>query len=371
MKNIYTLTFHNALNYGAMLQCYALSKFINNQKDMHCEVLDYLRSNWEKAWSIYWVHSTDLRDILRNIYNLLRPTYIRDKKKKNKIFSKFMSDYLPLTSVTCDSSDVSGKHPIGDCYIVGSDQVWNLNLRYDLSFFLNFINGSENTKKIAYAASIADSWTEEQAIELKPYLEDFDLIAIREKEQKELVQSVVSNQDVKVVCDPVFLLDQNQWNQIAAEPSIKEPYMLCYFLGVSDDTVKAVKRIREVSGLKIVYINVNALDKLHSDYNIRTAGPREFIGLIANAKLVCTNSFHASAFSIIFRKNFCYIAKSFANSRVRDLQSYFGLNDRFITPDSLSSLTNDDLLVDYSKCDELGDRYIEDSKKLLLDAIYD
>ena len=68
------------------------------------------------------------------------------------------------------------------------------------------------------------------------------------------------------------------------------------------------------------------------------ADPRQFVGLIANANFVITDSFHATVFSSIFRKQFLVFRRGFdkngtsMDSRLLDYTSHFGLESRFVDP---------------------------------------
>jgi hypothetical protein len=98
--------------------------------------------------------------------------------------------------------------------------------------------------------------------------------------------------------------------------------------------------------------------------------PQQFIGLIKNASYVCTNSFHCSAFSIIFRKNYFVAPKGFANARMESLQEMFGLNNRMFTQELIDGMTIEQMTVDYSKADEKFAPFKEKSLQYLNNALY-
>lgn len=366
---ILTLTTQYVNNFGALLQCYALSKFLNKQDNIECQVIQYYHEHSGDTWKIL-KKPKDFRDLIKMIYTLANLRLTHDILKKQKLMRKFVKDYIPITRQAYRTPEAIGANPpIADVYICGSDQIWNMRrpIRGRITYFLGFV--PEGKKRISYAASIADPWNEDNIKQITPYLQKFDAVSIREKGNLAQVKTIYP--DATVVIDPVFLLEREDWDKIKdTSKCIDEPYILCYFLSVTDQMVKTVERIRQLTGYKIVHLNINALDKFHSDVNVRAAGPRDFVGLISNASFVITNSFHCSAFSVIYRKNFVFCPKGNANERIINLQEAFGLGDVMMSKTKLDNLTMNDIKVDYSNCDQMGSGFLEYSKKFLLDNIY-
>lgn len=366
---ILTLTTQYVNNFGALLQCYALSKFLNNQKDTECQVIQYFHELSDDSWKIIR-KPNNIREFLKMAYTLANFRLTHDILKKQKLMRKFVKDFIPLTEKKYYSPEaINDDPPLADAYICGSDQIWNMRrpIRGRITYYLGFVPVGK--KRISYAASIADPWNADNIKQIEPYLKKFDAVSIREKGNLDQVRSIYPN--ATVVIDPVFLLERSEWDKIrSTEKCIEEPYILCYFLSVTEQMVKTVEKVRQLTGYKLVHLNINALDKFHSDVNIRVAGPRDFVGLISNASFVITNSFHCSAFSVIYRKDFIFCPKGNANERIVNLQEVFGLGDVMMSPAKLANLTKNDLPVDYSKCDELGKKFLNYSKDFLINNIY-
>jgi len=366
---VLTLTTQYVNNFGALLQCYALCKFINNQHDTECRVIQYYHEHSGDSWKII-KKPGGLRDVLKMVYTLFNVRLTYDLLSKQRKMRRFLKEYIPVTESQYYSLEsIKANPPIADAYVCGSDQIWNMirPIKGRLAYFLDFV--PEGKKRISYAASIADPWTEEHINQIASSLAKFDAVSIREKGNLEQVKSIYPN--ATVVIDPVFLLDRTDWDKIKnTEKCIEEPYILCYFLSVTEQMVKTVEKVRQLTGYKLVHLNINALDKFHSDVNIRAAGPRDFVGLISKASFVITNSFHCSAFSVIYRKDFIFCPKGNANERIVNLQEVFGLGNVMMSKEKLESLSKEDLSVDYSNCDKLGGEFLEYSKKFLLDNIY-
>lgn len=361
---ILTLTTQYANNMGALLQCYALSKYLNSMNNIECEVIQYLPNGYRRSWTSFH-KPRSFRDFIKLMYEAVRIDLQLVRRRKDKKVRNFISKYIPLTSNKYFRKDILAIPPQADAIIVGSDQIWNFKLRIDPTYFLDFT--TPGTKRISYAASIADDWKDEDAKYISPLLNQFDSVSIRERGNLECLNKVYEKGGT-VVCDPVFLLGKHQWDEIQITPKISGPYIFCYFLSVSDMAVEAVNRIRKLTGLKVVHLNLNTLDKFHSDVEIKDADPSEFIGLIANAQYVCTNSFHCSAFSIIYRRNLTFVPKHMANERLVQLEDIFGINVIF-NKDKLRTLSLADLKTNYDSA-EKGNAFIDYSKKFLKDSIY-
>lgn len=126
MKKIITATFFNEINYGAVLQAYALQRKLieisNNSVD--CKVLNYeyndnnkpakIRLSLKKGNLVY-IYSVIMEKIYHKEYELL--------KKK---FSYFVSNKIRKTDLYNTYNDVENNPPEADLYVVGSDQVWNV-----------------------------------------------------------------------------------------------------------------------------------------------------------------------------------------------------------------------------------------------------
>lgn len=117
-------------------------------------------------------------------------------------------------------------------------------------------------------------------------------------------------------------------------------------------------------------MNLNARDRFNSDYLYRAVSPQQFIGLIKNAAYICTNSFHCSAFSVIFRKKYFVAPKGFANARMESLQEMFGLDNRMFNQTMIDELSTDMMNVNYSRAEEQFVPYKENSFNFLKNALY-
>lgn len=180
-----------------------------------------------------------------------------------------------------------------DCFVAGSDQVWNPNFSGTTED--SFLTFAPEGKRIAYAASFGvDNIPGNLLKKYAGYLSGFSAISVREKQAVDMVKQLGCH--AEWVLDPTFLLPASRWKQIAIRPK-KEKYVLKYLLG--EEQADCDTFIENVFG-GVEVVDVKRLLRSRG----KTIGPEEFLGLIENAQMICTDSFHGSVFSTIFEKPF-------------------------------------------------------------------
>ncbi len=371
---IAVVTTSYANNYGALLQTYALQSFLNEELGEDAVALSYKPEWHKKSWRLF-NKPKNFKSFVLQVYRLVNFADTIKRKKEMHASKDFMMKKIKYSDKSYYSTqELQACRSDYDCLICGSDQIWNVSTMPGKKpyppFFLQFAADWYDIKKIAYAPSIADPIPEDAIPVVRAYINKLDAISVREINDVDNLQPL-TNKKVHHVLDPVFLLSAEKWNTIATEPKIKEKYILCYFLSYGDFAKDAVKKLKEFTGYKIVNININAYDKLNADINICDAGPEEFLGLIKNAEFILTNSFHCTAFSTIFRKNFFIVNIGHSTSRMKTLQAVLGIEDRFISKDWLQNGTKDTLNIDYSQIKVRSKKKIAESKAYLKDALYE
>jgi len=312
-------------SYGANLQAYALQNILISL-GYENKIIDYR----ERKYSIFTkinikVNKGSIATILSNMMMLLR--YHEHKTRFNK-FESFINDDLILTRSYDSYEELKSNPPVADVYLVGSDQVWRMTNEFRESFFLRF--GKSDIKRISYAASMGtyDLNTDEKLMFGK-LLGNLDKISVREKDASDFIKDNY-NIESEVHIDPVFLLDKDKWNEIAIDYNIDRKYILCYPLLFSPLLNESLKKLKQMTGYDVIVITPHSMEKVHGDIYIRNAGPKEFLGLIKNAQIVLTTSFHGTAFSIIFEKRF-YSFPVYNTSRIANILNLLELNDRQVS----------------------------------------
>lgn len=366
MLKIGIVTTHYALNYGAVLQAYALQKFLNNN-GYECEIIDYRPNKAVYGRSIYRKSNT-LKMLAVNMYTFFNSDIKRRHSEKVELFNDFIKKNIPLSNNKYYNEDDFKKLKEYDFFICGSDQIWNLNLMDDNIFFLPFKTLYPDSKFIAYAPSIAETLTANQMKEIGSRIGHFDYLSIRELESEKALSAIIDRK-ITTVVDPIFLLDEIEWGQITSLNTMKDEYIACYFLGIDQIAVDTVKKLRELTGYKVINMGFDLKGKLHSDIEMSNSSPAEFVSMIRNASFVCTNSFHATAFSILFNKPFLTIKHSTRNLRMDNLFRLMKISDRVISTDNdLSSITVDKIFHQ-TQYEQRLKQQIENSKQYLFEAL--
>lgn len=345
------ITIHKSPNYGACLQAYAIWKYLE-QKGNDCEIIDLYRPYQDeyvpsKRFKPMRQHTSFVSRCKQAIKKMLG----LNKGKAGKLFSdnaklkfdKFNSQ-IKYSRAYKGIDELYANPPIYDLYVSGSDQLWNPTQPYCLEpYFLTFVpNGG---RKISYATSIGiTDLTDEEKHKFKDWLSSYDAISVRELQAEKLLESFITDHVISQVPDPTFLLDVEEWKKLAVSPDINEKYILLFTLQWSPVLVEYCKRLSAESGLLLVVLTQIQPQNNGGGYiPVTDAGPKEFIGYIANAEMVITDSFHCTVFSIIMGvKNFyTYISPSNGRgSRITDLFDSFGLQNH---------LLNSDLKDDYTQ----------------------
>lgn len=330
MKKIGIITYHRAYNYGSALQAYALNKYLR-KRGFLVETIDFRTERQDKLYEIF-ESNKNIMCIARNMQSLI---YYKKLKTHKKSFEKFWSNYIAITSNSYTAyKELEDLNEEYDYFICGSDQIWNPNcLDFDPVYMLSFVK--DKKKCISYAPSMGISHLEkEQEKIFKKNILNFKALSIREKQGGEVIKGVIG-QELEVVLDPTFLLDENEWKEISITPNIKDPYIFCYFIGDVDGMRDFAKKMRKETGLKVVVVYKNLRDMLQKTTKKYESGPREFLGLIKNAEYICTNSFHAVVFSIIFKKRFWVFIedqnKNLPQTRIYNIAEKFKLENRILS----------------------------------------
>ena len=338
------ITIHNSTNYGACLQSWGLYKFLVDN-GFNCEIIDlhrpvhsdYVYSNRYTDYRGLSIkkHRQSLKDwIYKHIYDPNKIPTARIKK-----FCEF-NDQIKLSKRYCSIDELYANPPLYDVYITGSDQLWNPTQPFCIEpYFLTFVkNGG---KKISYAASIGiNELTDCEKKDFKKWLETYDYISVREMQAKTLLETFIEK-PIHQVADPTFLLGSDYWRSIAIHPNITKPYILVFKLYKGNALVDYAARIGKEAGKKVIVLPMGR--KTNRCKVVKDAGPLEFLGYMAHADLVITDSFHATVFAIIMgAKNFfSYISPTNKRgSRITTLLSNFNVPDHIIAQDLSTTYTD-------------------------------
>ena len=362
------LSFHESTSYGAILQCYALQVSIERRGNT-CEFIDYRRKTAVAApFGGTW--KTRMKRVAIKTVSTVRNVVLRpERKRKASSFDRFRSLYLNISEKTFWSYEELADASLPyDTVIVGSDQVWNpVTTGENLKVYgLGFV--SEEKKKIAYAASIGlGVLNEAQKDWMRECLSDLDFYSCREYVGAQLLEEVIGKK-VEYVMDPTFLLDYNEWRQI--EKTVKTPkkYVLAYLLGSMSYERSLAKKAAKELGARLLIVKESPKD-MFSVNGIGGIGPDEMLYLIDHAEFVVTDSFHGTALSINYRKNFLccnrrgYEKETSYSSRLTNLLHTLNLEARQVTAENWKEQSFDP--VDYGASENNINNMISISNRYL------
>lgn len=328
------ITITTGENYGNRLQNYAVQELLK-KNGIVAETIHKTKYAFDAEMPSY-IRKLKLKRFLR--YHLTK----EEARRLN--FYRFTKRYIDRSKYVIRENAPQGLNEAYDVFVAGSDQVWNPYLEYCTEE--NFLTFADSQKKVSLAASMAVSEIpEEKKEDFRKWISDFWLLSVREEQSIRLIEELCERKP-QLLADPTFALSAGEWRQIEKPVNVKEKkYILLYFLGTYTDEYRTfVEGVAEKNGLDVLELQKEETFEL---------APDEFLYLIRNAALVCTDSFHGSVFSLIFHTDFVVFSRveKFASmrSRLQTLLSVFGMENREwpkVEPDGIFS-------TDFSQVDEV------------------
>lgn len=379
---ILTQTLHN--NYGGLLQNYALQQILIGAGHTPCTI-DHDRT----------VRVSALRLMSRKtkayVKQLLFPNrsvvYVPNKKEEaaiSKYTEYFIDKYICRTKrlETHEGFQDVAKSNDFQAYVVGSDQCWRP--RYNKCFlkemFLNFVEGQDDIKRIAYAASFGkDEWNlaPKTMAECARLAKKFDLITVREKSGLQLCREHLGV-EAKHVLDPTMLLSKADYIKLIEEEH--EPQcsgtLFYYILDPEEAKSRLVKNVANQTGL----VPFTVMPLCPRGYRTRKDVKKQiekciyppvtsWLRAFMDAEMAIVDSFHGMVFSIIFNKPFWVIGnKRRGMSRFTSLLKEFGLENRLVEVDQLHKIDLQ-MPIDWKRVNQLKEKCVKESSSLLYDAL--
>lgn len=381
------LTFSKTTNYGAALQCYALSSFIQNAG--HEVIIFNAPLDSEEA-----INVSLIRLICRKVKKTLKKIilsnkqsnsefvrYSRSEKEKKEdifwdkqvrlLFESFSQTYLPpFTKELKNEQDFKEQYPQADLYIVGSDQVWNLSITQSQKkiFFFSFL---KDEARISYAASFGGStqWsgTPKETQEINQLLKKFKGISVRENSGISILHDIFHLNGVEVL-DPTLLLSSIEYDKLAEKSNLEASQDLyAYKFIINDIWLETLKFISEETESKL-RMDCETIQLPNVPFN-PALSIEGWLKLIKTAKFVVTDSFHCTVFCILFKKQFI-VSPSYSGGEGRMLSflKKLGLENRFYytTKDIRENKETWKMPIDYDKVYQKLNYHKEQSIKYLM-----
>ncbi len=368
MSNIRTatITFHAAHNYGSALQAFALQQTLINNGCKN-EIIN-LRTKRQKDLYTVFTKRGGIKYLAKNLTHLL---YYPSLKRRYERYEDFIKDKMICTQEYETLEDLKKTEMNYDCYISGSDQIWNpVPLDFDWSYYLPFV---KDGKRISYATSfgqLVSCGDEETKQKIRACLCDFDKISVREIKAKEKVSEISNGEkEAEVVLDPAMLLSAEQWDELLPTQSMKKEYIFFYTLFATPEYMQIIKKISKITGLPVItsYFS-NQHDFINPFIKRYDTGPIEFLQLVRNAKLVVTSSFHGTVFSVLFNTPF-YAINGDSDARISTLLNQIGLSARTVSDNTVEDKLKNGFDVDFACANAKIEEERQKSLNWLLDVL--
>ena len=273
------LTFHDAANYGALLQAYALQKTL---KDLSCESEFVSISRKQQP---------------APATSPLAKRLAAKKEERAHLLGTFRDEYLTVSKTYEPGDPIDSDY---DAFIAGSDQVWNTSIPdVDSRYFLPF---ADPIKRYSYAAGFGEgNFSEKSRSFIAGQLKQFRKISVREEAGRAIVKELTGLDSI-VSTDPVFLQPKSVWDELVTKPETP-PYVFLFLLQYDAAFAESARQHALEQGLELVTVSAGYMPQLGFDAWTKTS-VTGWLSYIANAECVYTDSFHATAFSMIFGKEF-------------------------------------------------------------------
>lgn len=361
-RKVGIVTAYAGYNYGSVLQVFALSRSVTSfgykgvvidylDKSQFHNLLMRLRT-WRNRLFAFIKHPSLFRTFINARKNQTKVIISVPKVLKEK-FSKFQNEYL------CLDKDNYRKRRVSTFYafICGSDQIWNSNAPgIGEVYYLRF---TEQHKRIAYAPSFgSDTVPDFNKKRLAKYLREIPYLSVREQSGVKIIKEL-TGRDATLVLDPVLLAGKEFWeDNVKNIKKRNRKYMVCYFLSNATRALNIIDSISKALDLEVIWINTGVSYE-ERDFLPLDASPLEFVSLFMNASFACTDSFHGTAFSVMFGVPFYVFRRQYEvfskqHTRIESFLSLMHLEQR---------LWNDNNETDFSDCASVDFDY---SKNALL-----
>lgn len=376
---------YKGTNYGMILQAYATQQVLH-KLGYDTEIIDYTRSGNRGVrftpWLIFFFINKKFKGIKEK-----KTTEFVDAIHKNNILERRsaadhfvnenLSNIIKLKGIDKLKEYTKANY---NGVLVGSDQLWLPNAAFSNFMTMRFVPDYIN--KISYATSLGVSeypfYCKSSA---RQFLRRINHISVREQQGRNIINNLCKELKVEVVVDPTYLLTQEEWlDRIPQKRLIHDKYVLCYFLGATQEHKILAQKFARQKGFKLVSIlstesNSN-IDVSFADEIITGGGPDQFLNLIRGAEYVMTDSFHGLAFSVINQKQFYVFYRTKVgsvnsrNSRIDNILNEWELSSRLVLNEGTVN-DFDNKPIDYKHVNEIVEKRRQESMQYLIQALED
>lgn len=348
------------VNYGGTLQNFALQSVLRRLGHEPLTVNGAANppgfsGGWREMlnWKLWAKTALNGLNRLRGLYPspFINPnTHARREWEFSQSFKNFEDKHIAKVDVKRPfSPDTAAQHP-ADLWIVGSDQVWRPWCTPDIpNFFFDFL--PSDTPHIAYAASFGvDQWelSPEDTQKARELVKRFRALSVREASGVSLCREHLSAK-AEHLLDPTLLLTDADYRKLTKPEDVLLPksvlkrynrkshrknhrrlqtkiyysdtnysggfppdYIAAYILDPTPEKLTQLKEIYDEYGLPIQRIGMM---RRHGFDTVE-----QWLATLDEAAMVVTDSFHGTAFSVIFDRPVRVLSNDLrGNSRLQSL----------------------------------------------------
>ncbi len=383
--------YYKSINYGGNLQAYALCKALQRigyQAEQICFLTETKGKETIKTRAkrvFFWGVRKAFKTIWHRIKSVIEARLAKvfgkqdqglsektrmQYQARRKAFAHFNQQIIPHSETVYYADTISEAVDVYDCFITGSDQVWNFRWYHPI-YFLDFV--PKEKKKLSYAASIAMAQlNQKEKSVIQRSLKDYCAVSVREDDAIKMLNGL-SPVMPRMVLDPTLLLSAQEWDEVCQEPKQQEKYVFCYYLGKNAQARKLTVEFAEKNGLKLIAALCPG-EEPFGDECYYDMSPEEFLGYIKMAEYVFTDSFHATVFSHIYKKQFFVFNRNKEgkmNARIISLTDIFGTSDHFCAGEKESIVYLENVKrIDYAQDDQKFETLRSQSYDFLKNNLY-
>lgn len=343
---IVNITMQAVNNYGSVLQTLATERIFQDL-GYEVETLDYIQENlqMDSVWKVVKYGGPGWKIKCKQVIMLF---FKRKKNHRAEVMEEFRKKYLHLSKRYLCVSELEANFPEADIYCTGSDQTWNTVINgVSKAYFLGFVPDAK--KRIAFSASFGiDKLPAKDKSEVKKLLSRYDAISVRESSGLDILEDL-GIKNATLVLDPTLTVNPALWKGLASSRLIDGDYIFVYELNTSSNFVLYVNHFAEDKKLKIVYVKSRRCQDFKNAIYMDSPTIEEWLSLFKYANYIITDSFHATAFSIIFHKEFFVMYPPNFSTRLDSILNMLNLMWRRVSGNETKVCRT----IDYESVDKL------------------
>lgn len=325
----------NFINYGSILQTYALQQALNNI-GVKNEIIDYCP---DCLLGCDMDNPLPLMKDSRFVSKFGCRLALFSIKEANSKYRVFIEENIKKSEMSYTSQNVSLLNYDG--FVCGSDTIWDINEfgGFDDGFYANYPSMKDKLN-ISYSASLGDvNFSVETKKALSDRLSNFSAIAVREESYIPLLKEC-TEKPIFCSIDPTLLLTESDYSKLIQKKQIKpieKQYLLLYSRNYNKEMVDFADKIAKEKHLKVIEISIRTTNMYKHKMAYNT-GVEEFLSLVKNAKYVVTNSYHGAIFCMQFRKEFSVFTRTHCSDKILFLLKRAGLEQCLVTNNNNSAV---------------------------------